>query len=494
MTDVRIDFEQARKRAKELLRRASAGDEEALRRLRSDRAPRLADAQHAVARELGFASWSALKHSVEAERAGFDERVERFVQDATAGRLDRARGWLDGDPAIADAGVHPALVLGDRDRLVAELRRDPALPRRAGGPRDWPPLLYVCHSCYLGRDTERTAGLVETGRLLLEAGADPNATASSPDWPGSVWTPLYGVAGVAHEPQLTKLLLEAGANPDDGESVYHACETRDHACLRLLLDAGAAVNGTNALAHMLDYDDLEGLRILLEAGADPNALHHAIVRGRDVPFIELLAAHGADLERHRRDGLTPYRLAVRRARPGVAETLVRLGASPVSELVDQFLSACLRGDQEAVHAFLRQDPGLVDRLQPHEHELVVEASTFDDPTAMRVMLDVGFPVDARGELEGTPLHHASWWGRAPAVELLLERGAAVEAGSWFGPDSTPLAWAAHGSLECPGRDGDWLAVAELLVGAGARIAPAFVDDADEELADWLRERLTAVGA
>jgi hypothetical protein len=37
-------------------------------------------------------------------------------------------------------------------------------------------------------------------------------------------------------------------------------------------------------------------------------------------------------------------------------------------------------------------------------------------------------------------------------------------------------------------------VAELLVGAGARIAPAFVDEADEELADWLRERLTAGGA
>lgn len=55
-----IDCGQARRRAKELLRATRAGDPDALARLRDDRAPRLADAQRAVAAELGFASWSAL--------------------------------------------------------------------------------------------------------------------------------------------------------------------------------------------------------------------------------------------------------------------------------------------------------------------------------------------------------------------------------------------------------------------------------------------------
>ena len=35
---------------------------------------------------------------------------------------------------------------------------------------------------------------------------------------------LYGAAGVIHDPELTRVLLEAGANPDDGESPYHATE------------------------------------------------------------------------------------------------------------------------------------------------------------------------------------------------------------------------------------------------------------------------------
>ena len=66
---------------------------------------------------------------------------------------------------------------------------------------------------------------------------------------------------------MTALLLAAGANPDDDESVYHATETSDHTCLRLLLDAGARVEGTNALAHALDTEDPAKVRLLLEHDA-----------------------------------------------------------------------------------------------------------------------------------------------------------------------------------------------------------------------------------
>jgi mRNA-degrading endonuclease toxin of MazEF toxin-antitoxin module len=55
-----IDLGQARRRAKELLRAARARDPGSLAGMRGDRTPRLADAQRAVANELGFASWPAL--------------------------------------------------------------------------------------------------------------------------------------------------------------------------------------------------------------------------------------------------------------------------------------------------------------------------------------------------------------------------------------------------------------------------------------------------
>jgi ankyrin repeat protein len=489
VTDSTIDLEQARKRAKELVRAARAGEPEAVSRLGAS--PRLADAQRAVANDLGHSSWADLKHRIEAERASFDERVTRFVEDATVGRLDRARRWLEHDPGVATAGVVPALLLGDVSRVRQNLRRDPALPRVQLRPRNWTPLLYVCHSCFLGYDRARTRGLIETARLLLDAGADPNTTAASPSWPGSIWTPLYGAAGVAHEPELTRLLLEAGASPDDGESVYHACESRDHTCLRLLLDHGAQVTGTNALPHMLDYDDLEGVRLLLEAGGDPDggALHHAILRGRDARFVELLVEHGADVEQPNRDRLTPYALAVRFDRRDVVELLTRFGAAPTAGPVDAFLAACRRGDSNAVDATLADNPRLVQSLRANDLELLPESATLHDDTTLRLVLDAGFPIDTPGELEGTALHHAAWWGRAGNVALLLERGADIQRGSWFGPDSTPLAWATHGSTACPDRDGDWIAVADLLVDAGSHVGAGMLDDADEELAEWLSARL-----
>ncbi len=51
-------------------------------------------------------------------------------------------------------------------------------------------------------------GNMERARLLLDAGADPNAT----DYEG--WTPLY-LAVYNGRTEFAKLLLEAGADPTD---------------------------------------------------------------------------------------------------------------------------------------------------------------------------------------------------------------------------------------------------------------------------------------
>lgn len=60
-----LDLDQARRRAKELLRAARDGDPRARARMRDDRTPRLADAQRAVAADLGFPSWPALVEAAE---------------------------------------------------------------------------------------------------------------------------------------------------------------------------------------------------------------------------------------------------------------------------------------------------------------------------------------------------------------------------------------------------------------------------------------------
>lgn len=125
-----IDLEQARRRAKELLRVARAGDPDALARMRHDRAPRLTDAQRAVAAELGFASWPTLVDHLQTAVGDRSERRARLVIAALNGRADVAERLLGHDPALADAGLDAALVLGKHDRVAAALDRDPKLVGR----------------------------------------------------------------------------------------------------------------------------------------------------------------------------------------------------------------------------------------------------------------------------------------------------------------------------------------------------------------------------
>jgi len=84
------------------------------------------------------------------------------------------------------------------------------------------------------------------------------------------------------------------------------------------------------------------------------------------------------------------------------------------------------------------------------------------------MLDLGFPVDARDDDGGTALHSAAYSGSAPAVRLLLDRGADIEARdtSW---NSTPIEWAGVGSGEQPADNPhpDWTGTVQALLEAGA---------------------------
>jgi Ankyrin repeats (3 copies) len=79
---------------------------------------------------------------------------------------------------------------------------------------------------------------------------------------------------------------------------------------------------------------------------------------------------------------------------------------------------------------------------------MIHAAESGHTAAIALMLDLGFPVDARGDDGGTPLHAAAYSGSAPVGRLLLDRGAGVEARdtTW---DSTPMEWAAIGSGEQP---------------------------------------------
>ncbi|HEY7073825.1 MAG TPA: GNAT family N-acetyltransferase [Solirubrobacteraceae bacterium] len=464
--------------------------------------PRLADAQRAVARELGEASWPRLVRRAEAEAVERGDRARRLVLEATDRRLDHAEALL---ALPHEPTLEVALVLGDAGAVRAALADDAGAANRRLGPRRWPPLRYVTHSAFLGGP--RTEGLLACARALLAAGADPNAEGV-----------LYGAAGIAHEPELTALLLAAGADPDDDESLYHATEADDHACVRLLLDGGATVPGTNALAHALDKEDPELVRLLLAHAPGPDepwrarwpererALRWAVWRGRSPEIVRMLAAAGSDVE-WAGDGVPPYRLAVRTGRPDLADALAELGARPTLEPGDERLGAAMRGDLAAALAApggsSRERGGAAPAaggpsregggdLTPAElGAALVEAAGERNLGAVRALIALGAPLDARGLLGGTALHHAAWMGAPEVVQFLLAHGADPHDVS---PEthSTPLGWAAHGSHHAP-PGGDHVAAAELLFAAGAKPDADMVHEANGDTAEWLEAHLDDPG-
>ena len=300
---------------------------------------------------------------------------------------------------------------------------------------------------------------------------------------------LYGAAGIRHDPELTRALLEAGANPDDGESVYHSTEAESADCLRILLEHGAQTADTNALAHALDDERLEHVRLLLEYGVDPNegfCVAHAVRRGRGPETIELLVSHGADVDRPGGETWrgdvplrTPYQHAVLRGKDELAKSLAQLGASTEVDPADAAVAAIARGE--------RPTTPLPETLDPDAQEVIVLSAQSGNLDLVLDLVGTDFRGVVFGSPAGTLLHHAAWIGSVANVERLLERGADPAARAHF---DTPLAWAAHGSRDY-GADGDHVGVAERLVAAGAEVEPRFLELADGPLAEWLQSKSIA---
>ena len=85
--------------------------------------------------------------------------------------------------------------------------------------------------------------------------------------------------------------------------------------------------------------------------------------------------------------------------------------------------------------------------------------------------EAGWPPDARGQENATPLHWAGFHGNAEMARILLAHGAPIDVREDH-HDGTPLHWTIYGSehgWHC--RTGDYVATAEALIAAGAQLPP-----------------------
>jgi ankyrin repeat protein len=502
----RPNIDQLRRQARELRDAAQAGEPAALNRYAthvSTSAATLSSAQLVIAREHGFPSWARLKASIGAAATpDLPTLVDAFLVASIEGRVRQAARLLRANPAIAAFDISTAAVLGDQPTVQGYVQDEPALAILPDTRRNWPPLLYATHSAWHTVDRDHAEGILQVVWLLLDTGANPDTD------DGRGHTALFGAAGAANNAAVASLLLRYGANPNDGESLYHAALHADRACLRVLLGHGATVRGTNAFAAAIAPDNAEGVRLMIESGGDPGrplpggAVKDGHLADRSlsplplavatcgVDVVEPLLAAGADPNTLGTDHRSVLRTAVRAGNQDVVRLLRRYQAHDDSTEVDNFLGACLRADRTAVDQLLSIAPGLPRRLTTEDLGALADAAEYAHPSAVRMMLDLGFPIDARRADGATALHAAAYAGRSTIVALLLSRGADVRApdGQW---GSSALAWATVGSGERPryARDADWIGTVRTLLAAGSPVGDAWIGGKppSEEVAAFLVE-------
>jgi ankyrin repeat protein len=430
----------------------------------------LADAQFVIALEHGFESWPKFAKHVGALAsanlaASVSDPVAAFIAAAcvprdtshSSGTLERAQAILAAHPAVANANIHTAAILGDAAGVRTLLALDAHNATAKGGPYGWDALTHLCFSRYLRLDRAKSDGFIAAARALLDAGADPNTGWMETEYdPRPTWeAAIYGAAGLAQHPGLTRLLLERGADPNDGETPYHVPETYDNTVMKILVESGKLNDAsmTTLLLRKTDWHDYDGIRWLLGHGADPNrttrwgrtAFHHAVSRDNGIDIIELLLEHGADptLVAERANlrptdgpGLSAVAMAARRGRGDVLGLIERRGIAIELQGVERLIAACARNDSAGVRGIQEQEPEVVRELVAQGGKLLAEFAGVGNTEGVRQLLDLGVDVNALTEdgdpyfdvaKNSTALHSAAWRAWPATVKLLLERGVIVDA-------------------------------------------------------------------
>jgi ankyrin repeat protein len=414
--------------------------------------------------------------------AASDVRTAFLKEAMWHGTLAAAEAILAEHPELGTADIHTAAVLGDDVLVRRFLDQDPASVHTKGPPYGGDALNYLGLSKYLRLDPSRSPAFLRAAQALLDAGADPNTgfwtTGKFPEYESA----LYGVAGVAHHAALTRLLIERGANPNDDDAVYHSPEGDDLGAMQVLVETGKVTpeNLSLMLIRKHDWHDLEGVKYLLAHGADPNLkrprgwypLNHALARNNSLEVIELLLDHRAD-PTVRDEGTSASELAARRGRGDVLGMFVRRGIPLDLKGVDRLISACAMDDGAQVQELARREPQLVSGLLGQGSTLLAEFTGTWNTAGVRHLLDLGVPVTSLYKGDGyfdiapdsTALHVAAWQLRADLVQLLLERGARVNARD--GKDRTPLMLAVRACVDSYWTERRTPEPARLLLAAGA---------------------------
>jgi ankyrin repeat protein len=232
--------------------------------------------------------------------------------------------------------------------------------------------------------------------------------------------------------KFARLLLEAGADPNDGQALYNCMFTPSSLCLELMIEFG--LKPDHRCNWLLEGDG---------GGFVPHPeqtlrfqLNYAIKSGY-VQRARLCIQNGADLSNRKGEGeVSVYEAAMLSGEPELAAFLVAHGAveTPLSS-VSQFAAACMAADRGKATALLAKEPDLMQRTCIAQPKLLILAAEMKRSDSLRMMAELGADFQVPG-----PLFTAVWHGHLEIVKLLVELGADPTVRD-SAHHATPMQWA-----------------------------------------------------
>jgi len=261
---------------------------------------------------------------------------------------------------------------------------------------------------------------------------------------------------------LLSLATARAATPAINPDFLTTLRTGDARQLRSALDRGVDVNardarGNTPLLHAAVYGDLASVQLLLDRGADVNATNAtgstALLRAAaNFDKLKLLVERGAKVNVRSALGHTPLMRAARPAHSHRAvELLIAHGADVQATNLfgtTALMAAAAGGDAQSVQLLLKHgaNPNALTAFSEEGfvfgggRSALMWAAYRGDTAIMKLLVDAGADVNAEGGL-GTPLSQAAWANRTAAARWLIEHGANVNQVSHL-DGYTPLHWAA----------------------------------------------------
>ncbi len=448
---------------------------------------KLANAQHALANEYGFATWASLKAHVEEFTLSPAEALTAAIRDTDAPRVARLlerhpalRAVIDDPLANYGHGQHAlfaAVQRSDRATIDVLLRAGANILKRtewwAGGfgvLDDCDPAMVeflIDRGARL--DAHSAARLGMTAALRSLVAADPDLVRARG---GDGRTPLHFASTV----EIAEFLLANGAEIDARDLNHESTpaqhmvrvEQRRHyphdrqdvarylvsrGCRTDLLMAAALGDAEQARRHLDTDPDCIRMRVSEEyfPKLDP--------RAAGTIYIPLLGA-----------GSTPHAVARDFGHEGIYQMLMERTPHDL-----KLALAAELGDEAVFQEFLMKRPELMKSLAERQPEKLPNAARSNNTAAVRLMLSAGWPVDTPGEMGATALHWAAFNGNSEMTRDILRFHPTLELRS-RDHEATALGWAIFGSGNSWHRDsGDFAGTVRALLEAGA-VKPPHAED------------------